>query len=255
MKTVAWGFVPVLALMAGWAVAAQAKGLTLTYDMGGVPLTILEDEAGTVQIDGLSYPGLVLYVPATQTVYYQPPDEPEWLAIPPTATEGYGLPATLVAGAAWQPYLNSPTQRWQVKAAQMDCDNWFASQKAGQVTGLTAADLLRVLTTLQWLHAGHAAAPCEKLVLGDAEGKKVGLPLYFTALSVRWQLTELAQGDVPTITLPANPVPVDDAARLRILLAQFGPEDREQILTEVERLPLNQQLERIEKMLSDQAAY
>jgi hypothetical protein len=68
-------------------------------------------------------------------------------------------------------------------------------------------------------------------------------------------LTELAQTDIPTITLPANPVPVDDAARLRILLAQFGPEDRQQLLTEVEGLPISQQLERIEKILSEQAVY
>lgn len=242
-------------MMASAAVAAEGTGLRLTYDMSGVPLEITRDAHGTVQVDGLSYPGLVLYIPATQTVYYQPPDMPEWLAIPPTATEGYATPATVVPGAAWQPYLNSPTQRWQVKGAQMECDNWFASHKAGQVTGMTGADLLRILTTLQWLHAGKAAAPCEKLSLDDAAAKTIGLPLYFTGLSVRWQLTELVQTDIPTITLPASPVPVDDGARLRILLAQFGPEDRQQVLTEVEKLPLSQQLERIEKILSEQSVY
>ena len=240
--------------VAGGAFAAE-NGLKLTYDMGGDALSITKDAAGTVQLDGLPYPGLVIYRPDTRVVYYQHPDEPAWLAIKPDDVRGYGVSATLVAGAAWQPYMDAPTQRWVVKAAQMECDNWFASAKAGAVAGLNAADLTYVLTALQWLHAGVAAVPCERLNVTAQQGAQVGLPLYFTGPNGRWQLTDLSQGAVEPIVLPAAPQPADDAARLRILLYQFSPEDRQGIIKQVGKLPLSQQLQEIQKMLGDTATY
>lgn len=232
-----------------------STGLRLTYDMAGSPVTLQRDASGVVQVDGLPYPGLVLYTPATGVVYYQHPDETGWLAITPSDTNGYTVSATTVAGAAWQPYLDSPTRRWEVKGAQMPCDNWFTSQKAGSVAGLTAADLWRVFSSLQWLQAGSAAPVCDKLSVDATQAAQIGLPLYFNGPGGLWQLTELTQADIAPIALPATPQPVTDEARLRVLLHQFGPEDKEALLKDIGQLPLARQLEEIQKRLADTAAF
>lgn len=227
------------------------EGLRMAFDVDGMPVNWQMDAAGTVQVDGLAYPGLILYVPATGVVYYQHPDEAEWLTVTPAMLEGYAYPTVLVEGAPWQPYLDAPTQRWEVKAAQMTCDNWFTSAKAGAVSGLTARDIWMVFNALQWLHAGNAAGVCERLEVAPAVAAKVGLPMYFSGPSGRWQLTQLGRVELPAIPLPTNPVPVDDAVRLRLLMHQFGPEERADILKEIGTLPVAQQLQRVQNLLTN----
>lgn len=242
--------------MAGVAMAQDTStGLRLTYDMGGSPVTLTRDAAGTVQVDGLPYPGLVLYVPATGVVYYQHPEEVHWLAITPSDTEVYANPAVLVAGKPWQPYLDAPTQRWEVKVAQMQCDNWFTSAKAAAVSGLNVGDMWRVFTSLQWLQAGSAAPLCERLAVDAKASASVGLPLYFNAPGGLWQLTELTQAEVANIPLPSTPQPVDDDVRLRVLMHQFSPDDRAAVMKDISNLPVARQIEQVQKMLGETAAF
>lgn len=235
------------------AMPLPADGLRMVFDVDGAPVTWQMDAHGVVQVDGLPYPGLVLYVPASGVVYYQHPDEAEWLAVAPSMLDGYAYPTVLVDGGKWQPYLDAPTRRWEVKAAQLSCDNWFASAKAGAVTGLTAADVWRVFNAMQWLTAGDAAPVCERLAVAPEMAARVGLPLYFAGPAGRWQLTELGRVHVEEIAMPTNPQPVDDVVRLRLLMHQFGPEERRDMLREVDGLPVAQQLKRIQQMLLEQA--
>ncbi|MCP5405038.1 MAG: hypothetical protein H6922_02300 [Pseudomonadaceae bacterium] len=237
------------------AMPPPADGLRMTYDVDGAPVVWQRDAKGAVQIDGLAYPGLVLYVPQTGTVYYQHPDEVGWVSVTPAMLEGYAYPALLLQGGKWQPYLDAPTRRWEVKAAQLSCDNWFASAKAGAVTGLTARDIWQVFDALAWLHAGTAVPVCERMAVSAEDGKKVGLPMYFTGPGGRWQLTELGRTAVADIPLPATPEPADDAVRVRLLLHQFGPEDRADMLREMGSLPAAQQVLYLQKLMAEQAAY
>lgn len=226
-------------------------GLRLVYDMDGMTITLTRDDAGTVQVDGLPFPGLILYRPDTRVVYYQQPESIGWLSITPDMTAGYGSPAVAVAGAAWQPYMDAPTQRWEMKTAQMTCDNWFASAKAGQVAGLTGSDIQRVLITLQWLLNGKPGVACDRLMPDDATSARIGLPLYFSAMGGRWRLTAMEQGPVPTITLPESPRPADDDARLNILLKQWDSANRKKLLKDIADLPLAKQLEAVQRALGD----
>jgi hypothetical protein len=241
------------ALMAS-AVAQEAptpsfSSMRLVYDMSGSELVITRDNNGTVQLDGLPVPGLVLYVPATKVVYYQHPSLLGWLAIAPQHIAAQTTRPNIAMGAAWQPYLNSPTRRFEVVAGAQTCDNWFGSGKAASIAGLNVADLTHIIAALQYLNAGAAADVCEMLTVPLRMAHTIGLPLRLNGPNGVWELTELYAAEIPTIPLPTNPQPPDDDTRLTILLSQFSTEERTEFVKNYGGLPLTGQLEQLENML------
>lgn len=250
----------VTALLAGFATfSAQADdmGVRLTYDMSGVPLTISRDAQGTVQLDGLPYPGLVLYNTATKTVYYQSPDLPDWIVVNADALSRYTISATVVAGAAWQPFMDSTTKRWAVKVPGADgkpqeCDQWFASLKGAVMAGFNVGDLNRIVAALQWITAGSAAAACDRVAVDETQAQAIGLPIYFNGPNGKWHLSELVAARVPTIALPTNVTPLDDNLRLQLLMGQLGPDEKADFIKANGNLPVAKQVEAIEHMLGSE---
>lgn len=245
-------------LLLGPAVACAENGLKVTYDMSGMPLTITRDAAGTVQFDGLPYPGLVLYRPQTGVVYYQQNDDPVWLTVPPGALATVVRPAKVVAGPAWQPWpavgSPQPTKRFDVKVTdetdeKVTCAPVFGSTYAARMAGMDIADLQRVLATLEWMHGGRITAPCDAADYAPDDVKAMGLPVIFAGPNGEWKLDDIVQADVPYIALPTAPQPFDERAHLTLLLSQFGPEEREAFLKQYGELPLAQQLDMVSRNL------
>lgn len=233
--------------------AVGTQGIRVTFDAGGAPVTMTRDAAGTIQFDGLPYPGLVLYRPSTGVVYYQHPSEPLWLTVQPG--QGQGVSATVAAGPAWQPWQGHPTQRWDIKGgldkAAPSCGQWYGSADAAQQAGVSMADMIRVLAVLEWLNAGSKGPVCQRLAITPAEGARIGLPVYWMTLSGPWQLTEVVRAGVAPIALPDAVKPVDDSVRLQILLSQFAPEERQAFVRANGTLPVARQVEAIEGALSE----
>ncbi|HEX2859703.1 MAG TPA: hypothetical protein VHP58_05860 [Alphaproteobacteria bacterium] len=245
-----WRYAVVLAgVFASPAHAVEA--LRLTYDAAGSPVTFERDNAGTIQVDGLPYPGLVLYRPSNGVVYYQHPDIPKWISVP-TGT-AVGVSATLAKGAAWEKWQDQPSYRYDLKVTdngvQEDCGPLYASPGAGVQAGLNVADIWRILTAVAWLNAGKAAPACDRLVAEPAHGQAAGLPIHFNGPNGEWQLKELARTGVAKIDLPPAAEPVDEQARLDLMLRQFGPDERKKFLTQYSSLPLGQQVKLLEDAL------
>jgi hypothetical protein len=235
------------------AAASAVEGLRLTYDAAEAPVTLQRDNAGTVQVEGLPYPGLVLYRPDTGVVYYQHPDLPAWLAVAPDTVQT--VSATLIRGAAWQPWQGQPTTAYQTKAGPNDCGPLYASPDAAAQSGLTLTDIWRVLSALAWLNAGSASPPCDRLMVTRPEkGDAVGLPVRFEGPNGTWQLTELVRAGVAHIELPAAAEPADDATRLNLLLRQFTPDERQGFIRQYGTLPVARQLDLLEKALANSSA-
>jgi hypothetical protein len=238
-------------LFIGPAFAVDA--MRLTYDADGAPITFERDNAGTVQVDGLPYPGLVLYRPSSGVVYYQHPDVPQWISVAPNAPEV--VSATLTKGPAWQNWPAQPTGqpsfRYAIKVPQGDdCGPLYASPGAGVQAGLNTADIWRILTAVSWLNSGKAAPACERLAIESARGQVTGLPLHFNGPNGEWQLKELARTGIAKIDLPVDAQPVDEATRLGILLRQFGPDERKNFVSNYSALPTSQQITLVEQALA-----
>ncbi|NBV54450.1 MAG: hypothetical protein EBR79_01905 [Proteobacteria bacterium] len=240
---------------------SEQAGVRVVYDMSGIPLELRVDGRGVVALDGLPYPGQVFYDSKGAVVYYQHPEEAEWIKVPPTALAKVFVEAKITAGPAWQPWQGKPTKRWdmQVKRDNGDgvmvdatCDQWFSSQPLAAQAGLNVGDLVRILAAVQWLNAGAVPEPCEKPLMTLAQAEEIGLPVLFTGPNGRWQLQELAREAVEDITLPEAQL-VDDNVRLRLLLVQYSPDERVALLKKFEGLPVGQQVEAIGRMLVEES--
>lgn len=225
------------------------QSVRISYDMSDLPLTIHVDKAGTARIEELPFPGEVIYQPSTGTVFYHHPEGEGWLAVPPAALAPVLVSSTVTAKGKWQPFNGQPTGEWEVKAGTTLCDQWYASPSAAKQTGLNVSDLLRILTAVQWLNGGVVPNTCEKLGVTAEVAEKVGLPLLFTGPNGRWQLQEVAVENVPTIEIP-KATPLTDEARLHLLLVQYSPEERAQLLTKFAGMSAAKQVEAISNMLS-----
>lgn len=231
------------------AAVADGSGLRLVYDMGGVPLTITRDAHDTYQFDGLPVPGMVLYTPATGTVYYQHPALPYWLKIGQDNLASALVKPNIAMGAAWQPYLDAPTRRYEVVTGNTTCDNWFGSQKAASLAGLNIADMALVIAATQYLNAGNAADTCEMLDVPARMGETVGLPLRMNGPNGLWELMTLEHSSVAHIPLPDAPQPLDADARLSLLMSQLGETERKDFTTQYGQLPVEQQIEELQSLL------
>lgn len=243
---------------------AATPSLSITYDASNTPLTITHDGAGVYSFDGLPYPGTVLYTPANGVVYYQHPEDPIWHTVTPAMLRGLLAPAAASQGPAGTPWQAQTTLRWNITTPvanpQNDmadpksgtvCQPVFASTGAAAMAGLNVADLSLVLTTLQWLNAGAIPNPCEKLQYSAKAAQEIGLPTLFSGPNGNWQLQEIVQTSTTFITLPMA-TPMDDATRLRLLLVQFSPDDRARLLKDYGHLPVQQQIEAISPLLTQE---
>ena len=249
--------------------ALPVTGLQLSFTVAGNPVDVQRDTAGTYSLTGLPFPGEVLYVPKTSTVYYLHPEEPIWLAIPPAQLSG--LVATLLpkAGPSWTPYLDHPTRRWDLKAQRQsdptalpnpataqDCHPAFTSLHAAQVSGLTVADLQRIVLTLQWLNSGlpvDGLSACDVALPTPTQAATIGLPIVWGNLLGSWQLAGLNAATVPTFTLPTNTQFPDADVRLRLLLVQLSPSERVTFIQQNSALPLSQQIGLLASQLTQES--
>ncbi|MBI1308964.1 MAG: hypothetical protein GC129_03760 [Proteobacteria bacterium] len=259
MKVAFLGMV-VAALALTGALQAQAAsptqigaGAHITYDMSDLPLLIVVDKSGTASVEELPFPGEVIYQPSTGTIYYHHPEEDGWLSLTSSTLAPLLAPVQVVADksptAAWKAH---PTTGWEVKSGTTTCDQWVGSPYAAQQGGLNVADILRIITAVQWLNAGTLENTCEKIGVSAAEAAKVGLPVLFTGPNGRWQLQDLTHEAVSPIAIP-KATPLTDDARLRLLLVQFSPEERAQLLERFGNLPLPGQIQAISQLLNEEA--
>lgn len=250
----------------------KPPALTISYDMSGMPLTITHDGAGVYGFDGLPYPGTVIYTPENSVIYYQHPEDPLWHTITPAMLKGVMVPAAISQGPVAKPWQQHTNIRWNITAPQTSfeanpnsplegnmaqapkvaaCPPMFGSPAASHMAGLDVSDITYVLTTLQWLNAGAIVNGCEKLQFTAKQAEHIGLPTNFTGPNGVWQLQEIVQTSTSLIPLP-NAAPINDATRLRLLLAQFGPEDRADLMRQYGNLPTQQQIELISPMLTQE---
>lgn len=246
--------------------------LTISYDMSGMPLTITHDGAGVYTFDGLPYPGTVIYTPENSVMYYQHPEDPLWHTLTPAMLKGVVVPATTSQGPVAKPWQQQANIRWNVTAPQTSfeanpnspleadmaqaptdaaCPPIFGSAHAAAMAGLDVSDLSYVLTALQWLNGGAIVNGCEKLQFTTQQAQQIGLPTHFTGPNGIWQLQEIVQTSTTLIPLPSA-TPLDDATRLRLLLIQFGPEDRAELVRQYGHLPVQQQIETISPLLTQE---
>ncbi|PZP39900.1 MAG: hypothetical protein DI585_02515 [Pseudomonas fluorescens] len=234
--------------------------LAITYDMSGLPLTITHDGGGVYSFSGLPYPGSVLYTPTNGVVYYQHPEEPVWHTVTPAMLRGVVVPATISQGPVGRPWQDQTTFRWNLTTTAVNpedeintngtaCKPMFGSASASEMSGLDVTDILHVLTVMQWLNGGGIPNPCEKLQFSAQQAKAIGLPTIFTGPNGLWQLQEIVQSPADYIQLP-NAQPMDDETRLHLLLIQFGPEERANLIRSYGNLPLQQQIELISPLLT-----
>ena len=127
----------------------------------------------------------------------------------------------------------------------------FASQGAAAMSGLNVTDLTYILATLQWLSGGAITNPCEKLQFSAESAGKIGLPTIFSGPNGNWQLQEIVKTSTTLITMPVAQ-PMDDATRLRLLLIQFSPEERAELLKKYGDLPAQQQIQQISPLLTQE---
>jgi hypothetical protein len=250
-------------------VAPASGSLQLSFTVAGNPVEIQRDTAGTYSFTGLPFPGEVLYVPKTGTVYYLHPEEPIWLAVPPAQLNGQVATLLPKAGPAWTPYLDQPTRRWDIKAQRHDnitalpnpasaqeCAPAFTSVHAAQVSGLTIADLQRVILTLQWLNSGlpaEALSACDVALATPTQAGTIGLPMVWTNLIGNWQLTGLNTAAVGTFTIPTNTQFPDAEVRLRLLLVQLSPPERIAFIQQNSSLPIGQQVSLLASQLTQES--
>jgi hypothetical protein len=249
-------------LMANMA-HAEPQGLHITYDMSGLPLTISKDSHGTLLLDGLPYPGTVLYQLDTGTLYYQPTESPEWMSVSSADIQKLLNKAKATPGPAWNPWPATdspqPTQRWDVEtqatenADPVRCVPVFGSTYAARMSGVNVMDLTRILAALEWLNAGALSNPCDAANLTPDATTKVGLPVVMTGPNGTWRLQNVVRDDVQPIELPKFAMPVDDTARLNLLLTQFAPEERATFLKANANLPVARQIELMSQQLLQDA--
>lgn len=256
-------FLMMLALAATASVAHAADGLRASFDVDGAPVVMTMDSHGTVQVDGLPTPGLVLYRPKDATVYYQHPDWPRWLVVGTEQLATYALPLKAVPGEGWTPWQGQPTRRWQLEVSQtipqgdmaMACGSWFGSNHAAAVAGVNAGDFWRVLSAIQLINAGQAALPCDRAMPDVAAADRMGLPVRWQGGSAgTWVLTELVRVPVARISVPSDVEPLTDNVRLALLQSQLGVDERKDFIRVHGTLPVTRQLEEVEKVLSESAA-
>lgn len=239
--------VPALAQTA--TTPADGMGVVASYDAGGSPVELRRDGAGTVQIDGLPYPGLVLYVPATQTLYYQHPDDPQWIKIGEDQLDAATVPVKLQKGGASAPWQGQDVTAWRLHAGANAQEDMFASVGLARQLGLTAHHLLQVVGMMEWLTAGSAGAPENRMGLTTAQGVDVGLPTRWNTPNGLLTLTALNRAPVATITVPTATQPLTDQLRLTLLLSQFGPDERKAFMTAHAGLPVAVQLDQLQGAL------
>ena len=256
-KIFLWLIMVVTVAPALWA----ADGIKLVYDVDGTPVVWTRDAAGTVQVDGLPMPGVVLYRPAEGTVYYQHPLWPRWLRIGPDELAAYALPLNTTPGAAWTPWQGQPTRRWAMAVGDSDegtmgCGDWFASHHAAAVMGLNAADFLRVITALNFVNAGTAALPCDHAVPDVARAAQLGLPVRWQGgTSGTWTLESMARVPMSALTLPTDVEPLTARVKLSLMMAQLGDDERKDFVRVNGKLPVASQLEVMEGLLGSGESY
>ncbi len=267
-------FLSSLLIPQAWGYTSPIKPppLIISYDMSGQPLSITHDGAGVYTFDGLPYPGTVIYTPVNGVVTYQHPDDPLWYTITPAMLQNVVVRPTISQGPQAKAWQGHPNIRWNITAPQTAleanpnspleadlaqaptdaaCPPMFGSARAAAMAGLTVADLAHVLTTLQWLNGGAIVNGCEKLQYTTEQAAKIGLPTGFTGPNGYWQLLGVEQTSTSLIPLPIAS-PITDSARLHLLLIQFGPEDRAELVRTYGNLPAQQQIERISPLLTQE---
>ena len=236
--------------LCGPAVAQNAEGLRISYDVGGRPVTFLRDGAGLVQVNGLDVPGLVLYRPINKTVYYQHPAWPRWLAVTPASFDGFAAETLAVPGAAWTPFLDQPVRRWELSAGGQGCGTWFGSAGMSGIIGVRADDFLRILGVLNWLNGGRQV-DCQAVLPRGDFASQLGWPVRWQTGRGTWQLREVVRVGLDDFVLPADVMPVTDEARLALMMTQLTDMERKAFVRDAGQLPLVQQLELLEEMLAE----
>ena len=85
--------------------------------------------------------------------------------------------------------------------------------------------------------------------MAKQQGVQLGLPLRWNTPNGPWQLVSVARTSVAPIALPEVVKPLDDTARLQLLLSQFGKEQRENFIRANSNLPVTQQVDLIEQVV------
>jgi hypothetical protein len=249
---------------------AVEKGTVVAYALGEgeeqtqVTFTAIDDK--TYVVENLPFPGVVLYRPQTDEIAYQHPEEVSWLLIKPAEITPRPALAQALPGAPWQPWAGQETRIWNfststpgVDTVTQKCPVMYASAPLGRQTELDIARLQGLFATLYWLNAGILPADCTTTGWDAVVGLQVGLPIRWHGVvgaMVLHKAEKTAALDpvYADLAWPTVTNPLDDEARLRLLLVQFSPTQRAAFIQKHGQLPIVRQIELLAEELVHEEA-
>ncbi|MCA3244442.1 MAG: hypothetical protein INF43_03935 [Alphaproteobacteria bacterium] len=243
---------------------AVAEHAMLVYqredDQAPLTLTHLSGTPATYQVNGLPFPGEVLWRPATQAteaqLAYRHPAEGSWLLATPNQLPVSAVSTTSLPGAPGPASQGQATRRWAQSVGRKDCGVLFGAPSLGRQYGLNLADFQHLYRLLYWLNAAQLPTDCANAQTLPATAPQVGLPTRWASPLGLLLLQEIRlPGESPTaMAWPKVTYPVTPEVQLRLLLAQLSVPARAEFLQQFATLPLALQVERLAAILAAETA-
>ncbi len=237
-----------------------AEQAVLTYAVEGhaTPLTFttLKGTPRTFAVQGLPFPGEVLWRPDTDQLAYRHPAEGSWLLATPALLQPSAVSTSTLPRAAGPNFQGAPTQRWAQNRGSTNCGVLFGSATLGQQQGLNVGDFQQLYRLLYWLNTGETPQGCGNAISLAATAPQVGLPTRWDSPLGRilFQGVALAPENLTPATWPNFTFPVTPEVRLRLLLVQLPVPARAAFMQATATLPLLGQIEKLTQILNKMAA-
>ncbi|MFO0500240.1 MAG: hypothetical protein ACK5YK_00980 [Pseudomonadota bacterium] len=236
-------------ILTGLVWAEPTMPLTLSWANSNTtePLNAhqIETQPNTWQLEGLPFPGVVLWRPATAEIAYQHPTELSWLRLTPTDLPLPKVSPTLTRAANGKPWQTQPTRRWAVHTNSTDCGALFTIPPTQNVN---ASGLQSILALLHWLNIGETPSGCLSAYPNPAG---LGLPTYWASPIGTLTLQNIGalSSDFVATPWPAITYPITPETRLRLLLSQLPVPDRARFIQSHTQYPLLTQIEKLSALL------
>lgn len=229
-----------------WALQNQPLTITWANASTAQPLEahLISSDPTTWQIEGLPFPGVVLWRPQTQELAYQHPTELSWLRLTP-ADLPKTTPPTLTRAEAGKPWQTQPTQRWAVNNGKISCGALLTIPAQLQ---LNVSGLQNIHALLHWLNIGETPTGCLAPYPNHAT---LGLPTHWGGPMGTLTLQNIGplSADFVATPWPTTTYPITAEARLRMLLSQLPVPDRARFIQTHAQLPLLIQIEKLSTLL------
>lgn len=253
---------PLLWLLLLFPLTAMAEHAMLVYQREGdqppLTLTHVGKAPTTYQVNGLPFPGEILWRPGTQAtepqLAYRHPAEGSWLLASPALLPKSQISTTSLPGAPGPANQGQATRRWAQSVGGKDCGVLFGSPSLAQQYGLTLADFQHLYRLLYWLNAAQLPGSCANAQTLPATAPQIGLPTRWASPLGLLLLQEVrlpAESPVP-LTWPRVTHPVTPEVQLRLLLVQLPVPARAAFIQAYATLPMALQVEKLATLLAAQ---